>query len=111
VLKPNGGQASALKAGLTASCGDIVIFLDADDVLLPTAVDRALQLFASDDVVKVHWPLWLIDGEGHRSGAKQLPSLCTCGPRMKALMILPKFLRRVEITRIPANRGQGRQDH
>src|SRR5688572_2252661 len=38
VLKENGGQASALNAGFKASQGGVIIFLDADDTLLPTAV-------------------------------------------------------------------------
>ncbi|HEX8831207.1 MAG TPA: glycosyltransferase, partial [Longimicrobium sp.] len=38
VLKENGGQASAFNAGFARSSGDIVFFLDADDVLLPEAV-------------------------------------------------------------------------
>ena len=33
ILKKNGGQASALNAGFAQCQGDIVIFLDADDVL------------------------------------------------------------------------------
>jgi len=65
VLKENGGQASAFNAGFAAARGDIVIFLDADDVMLPTAVARAVDLFAPG-VVKVHWPLWEIDGRGQR---------------------------------------------
>src|SRR4051812_12972155 len=37
VYKPNGGQASALNAGFAASRGDIIVFLDADDILFPEA--------------------------------------------------------------------------
>ena len=39
VYKCNGGQGSALNAGFEASSGDLIIFLDADDVLLPCAVE------------------------------------------------------------------------
>src|SRR6476619_701794 len=35
ILKENGGQASAINAGMAESEGDVVIFLDADDVLRP----------------------------------------------------------------------------
>ena len=45
VLKSNGGQASALNAGFTASHGDVVLFLDADDFLYPSAVANAVDLF------------------------------------------------------------------
>jgi len=38
VLKENGGQASAMNAGFEVSSGDLVVFLDSDDVLKPEAI-------------------------------------------------------------------------
>jgi glycosyltransferase involved in cell wall biosynthesis len=70
VLKENGGQASAFNAGFASSRGDVVIFVDSDDVLLPTAVERAMELF-EPGVVKVHWPLWEIDSAGNRNASVQ----------------------------------------
>src|SRR5687768_8148568 len=67
LLKENGGQASAFNAGFAAARGDVIVFLDADDVLLPDAVQQAMAAFAPG-VVKVHWPLWEIDQAGHRTG-------------------------------------------
>jgi glycosyltransferase involved in cell wall biosynthesis len=70
VLQPNGGQASAFVAGLRASSGDVVIYLDADDVLLPEAASSAARAF--DDcpgAVKISWPMWEIDACGRRTGA------------------------------------------
>src|SRR5258705_13856552 len=52
VLKQNGGQNSALNAGLSLSRGNVILFLDSDDVLLPTAVEAALEAFAEPGVVK-----------------------------------------------------------
>src|SRR5262245_61790443 len=43
VLKPNGGQGSALNAGFAAARGDVIIFLDADDALHPHAVATVLE--------------------------------------------------------------------
>jgi glycosyltransferase involved in cell wall biosynthesis len=37
ILKANGGQASAWNAGFAASAGDVVLFLDADDLYRPGA--------------------------------------------------------------------------
>jgi len=68
VLKGNGGQASAFNAGFAASRGEVVFFLDSDDILLPTAVKNATKLFRSPDLVKVHWPLWEIDKDGRKTG-------------------------------------------
>jgi glycosyltransferase involved in cell wall biosynthesis len=41
--KLNGGQASALNAGYKKSTGDLVIFLDADDVLWPPCVSEVIR--------------------------------------------------------------------
>lgn len=71
ILKDNGGQASAFNAGFAASHGAVVIFLDADDVLLPHAVERAVASLAESGTVKVHWPLWEIDASGRRNGRVQ----------------------------------------
>lgn len=74
VLKENGGQASAFNAGFKASRGDVIIFLDADDMLLPMAVEKAMPLFGDPDVVKVHWPRWIVDKTGKPTG-KIFPSV------------------------------------
>jgi glycosyltransferase involved in cell wall biosynthesis len=68
VFKENGGQGSAFNAGFAASRGEVVLFLDSDDVLLPTAVEVALQALALDGVVKAQWPLSEIDERGLATG-------------------------------------------
>lgn len=67
VFKPNGGQASAFNAGFKESTGEIVFFLDADDYLLPNAVERVVSVWQSD-TVKVHFLLNGIDGSGSPLG-------------------------------------------
>src|SRR5260370_6728299 len=74
VFKPNGGQASAFNAAFERTSGDVVIFLDADDLLLPDAVANAVAAMAPD-VSKVHWPLWEIDQNGERTGGVVDPQL------------------------------------
>lgn len=64
VLKENGGQTSALNAGLELASGDVVIFLDADDILLEGAIARVLQTFADETVAKVHWQLRELGEDG-----------------------------------------------
>lgn len=66
--KENGGQGSACNAGFALSSGDFVIFLDSDDVLLPTAAAAAALNFHEPGVSKVHWPLWEMDEAGRRTG-------------------------------------------
>jgi glycosyltransferase involved in cell wall biosynthesis len=68
VLKENGGQASAFNAGLAASRGRVVIFLDSDDWLTPTAAAHAADALRRPGVVKAHWPLWDVDYLGNRTG-------------------------------------------
>src|SRR5712692_386616 len=68
VLKENGGQGSAFNAGFAVSRGEVVFFLDSDDMLLPTAVERAVTLFQNPDVVKVHWFLLEIYENGEKTG-------------------------------------------
>ena len=73
VLKENGGQASAFNAGFNVSHGDVVIFLDSDDMLLSTAVETAVSCFQSEDIIKVHWLLWEVDVFGRKTG-KTVPN-------------------------------------
>jgi hypothetical protein len=68
VLKDRGGQTSAINAGFQVSSGDIVIFLDADDTLLPHAASMICSVKLDATVSKVHWPLWIIDKCGQRTG-------------------------------------------
>jgi glycosyltransferase involved in cell wall biosynthesis len=44
IFKRNGGQASAFNAGFAASTGDVVCFLDSDDLFLPTKVSRVVEI-------------------------------------------------------------------
>ncbi len=68
ILKENGGQASAFNAGYEVSNGDIIIFLDADDILLPTAAAKVVEFFKDQTASKVHWPLWEINENGQKKG-------------------------------------------
>jgi glycosyltransferase involved in cell wall biosynthesis len=45
VAKQNGGQASAFNAGFEASNGDVICFLDADDLFLPDKLARVVKIF------------------------------------------------------------------
>jgi glycosyltransferase involved in cell wall biosynthesis len=74
VLKENGGQASALNAGMERCEGDVVLFLDADDTLRPEAAARVAAAFAADEeVAKVQFRMDVIDAEGRPTGALKPP--------------------------------------
>jgi len=68
VLKPNGGQGSAFNAGLEHSSGDVVLFLDADDVLLPETCARVAETFASNRLARVQYRMEVIDEASRRTG-------------------------------------------
>lgn len=69
VLQERSGQAAALNAGMARCEGDVVIFLDADDVLRPEAAARVAAAFAADEgVSKVQFRMETIDAEGHPTG-------------------------------------------
>lgn len=57
IHKPNGGQSSALNAGFAASNGEVVCFLDADDVFLPEKVAEIVDLFADKEIGWCFHPL------------------------------------------------------
>lgn len=72
VLKENGGQGSAFNAGLAASHGEIVLFLDSDDVLLPETLVHVVDAFgAHPDAAKVQFRMEVIDAAGVRTGVNK----------------------------------------
>jgi glycosyltransferase involved in cell wall biosynthesis len=72
-FKFNGGQASALNAGYKMSSGDLVIFLDADDILSPSCVSEVVRHWRSD-LMKLHFNLAIIDSSGKPIGLPYLKS-------------------------------------
>jgi glycosyltransferase involved in cell wall biosynthesis len=74
IFKPNGGQASAFNAGIERSEGDIAIFLDADDVLLPETCAKVVGVFQADSsVARVQYPMEVIDTDGRRTNVMKPP--------------------------------------
>ena len=61
IFQKNGKQAAALNTGFEASNGQVVLFLDADDYLLPAAVKKVVAAFDLG-IGKVHFRLQVVDG-------------------------------------------------
>ncbi len=64
IYQSNQGQAAAFQSGMQAARGTYVLFLDADDVLYPNAIQTAVAA-ALPDTVKVQFFLRCVDA--HRS--------------------------------------------
>jgi hypothetical protein len=69
VLKEQGGQASAINAGAGRCRGDVLLLLDADDVLRPHAAERVAAAFAArPGLSKVQFPMAIVDADGRPTG-------------------------------------------
>jgi glycosyltransferase involved in cell wall biosynthesis len=64
ILKENGGQSSAFNEGFAASKGDIVIFLDSDDMLFPSAAAKVVATWRPG-IAKVQYRLRVTDAQGN----------------------------------------------
>ncbi|HUH84586.1 MAG TPA: glycosyltransferase family 2 protein [Stellaceae bacterium] len=69
IHKENGGQITAANVGFAASTGALIIFLDADDMLLPT-VGRAVAGAFRPGTAKLQYPLINISADGRPLGSQ-----------------------------------------
>ena len=60
--------------------------MDADDVLLPTAAATVIEQFNNCEVSKVHWPMWVINNGGEKTG-EQCPTVELLHGNLKDLII------------------------
>lgn len=73
IHQPNGGQAAAYNSGFAASSGDLVLMLDSDDILAPTAIERTVESW-NPGVAKIQFRLSAVDAEERPLGY-DLPNL------------------------------------
>lgn len=82
VLKPNGGNSTAVNAAFPHTHGEIVMFLDADDYLYPQAASRVVSAWR-EDCAKLEFRLSLVDAQGVRRGVE--PPACAPLPEGDAV--------------------------
>lgn len=70
VVKANGGQGSAMNAAFTAATGDVVLFLDADDMLTAGIVTAVACAFRDPSLAKVQFALEAVDAAGTPLGVR-----------------------------------------
>jgi len=69
IFTDHSGQLSAFNAGVDTARGDVIYFLDADDLFVPETVERTISFFdVPGTTSKVHWPLTFIDEFGRPRG-------------------------------------------
>jgi len=69
IFQSNGGYKEAINRGFRETSSDIVLFLDADDALHPTALEKVEKAWCPG-LAKVQFDLDIIDGEGRRLGRR-----------------------------------------
>jgi len=84
VYKPNGGQGSALNEGFKRATGSIIIFLDADDLLKPAALETIAPVM-NPGVSKIQFRLSVIDETGNPLKAVLPTAAMKCGDEKKLL--------------------------
>jgi glycosyltransferase involved in cell wall biosynthesis len=67
--QPNQGSIAAYNRGFAASTGDVIVLLDADDLLEPDALESVAAVWTKS-VAKVQWDLKIIDADGRNLGRK-----------------------------------------
>lgn len=65
IFQENQGQAAAFNTGFEAAKGEIIAFLDADDVWKPNKLQRVVEVLNQPDVVGTMHLLEMIDREGN----------------------------------------------
>lgn len=79
VMKKNGGQASAFNAGFAASNGDIICFLDSDDLFAREKVSCVLEIFK--DNPRIGWCFDRVKEFDNKTGEHYpRPVKCRFGP-------------------------------
>lgn len=78
IVQVNGGQIAAYNTGFLQTTGDVVLFLDSDDALLPDALAEIATRFGRG-VAKVHFKLDLIGPDDEAVGSSIPSGALACG--------------------------------
>jgi glycosyltransferase involved in cell wall biosynthesis len=86
IIGPDSGQTDALAKGFSRATGEILAWLNADDLLEPGALKRVVDVFTADpSLAMVMGACLLIDSQGAITGAIPAPPVAT----LMGLLCLP----------------------
>jgi glycosyltransferase involved in cell wall biosynthesis len=69
IRQENRGRSAARNEGIQNSRGDLIVFLDSDDLFTPTSIEQRVQIFErSSDVSVVYGDMHVIDAGGKHLG-------------------------------------------
>jgi glycosyltransferase involved in cell wall biosynthesis len=97
--QPNQGSIAAYNRGFAESTGDVIVLLDADDLLEPNALESVAAVWTKS-VAKVQWDLKIIDADGRDLGRK----FCNFDPSYDSARVRESF-RRTGTYRWPVSVG------
>jgi glycosyltransferase involved in cell wall biosynthesis len=86
IFKPNGGQGSAYNVGFERSRGELILFLDSDDLLDPAAVETVVSAWESG-VAKVHFYLRVVKGDKAEPTGADVPTDRLSAGNLRGLML------------------------
>lgn len=86
VFRENGGHVSCCDAGLELASGDVLVFLDSDDVLLPNAVSLHVDELRDPAVVGSCGYMTVVDSDGKPTGHRIPAVLPPSGDYLQATL-------------------------
>ncbi len=68
IFKDNQGQVSAVNRGWEEAKGEIVLFLDSDDVLFPDTIQKCVDVYNNGDYINVYYMMDKVDKQRNPKG-------------------------------------------
>ena len=97
VRRGNGGLGAARNSGIRATESEYVLPLDADDVLRPTFVERAVAVLRARPEVRIVYSL--VEEFGERSGPMEIPEYSLAEMLRRNLIVCTGLFRRADFDR------------